>query len=142
MSSPGAISSSARRDVLSALPTHAAIVVFAVATRLIARIPPARLQRLLEPRRTRPADAEVVAARVERVLSRTQPMLRHTCLTRGLTRYFFLRRAGAEVELVFGLGEVDGRPEGHCWIVRDGAVYREADDPRAHFEPIYVMPTR
>jgi hypothetical protein len=127
--------------VLTAVPSHVAIALFASCARLIARLPPTRLERALEPRRRR-GDADAVAARVERVLSRTEPVLRHTCLTRGLTRYYFLRRAGADVQLVFGLGEIDGRHEGHCWIRRDGEIYREATDPDERFATIYVIPSR
>lgn len=132
--------------MLAALPEHAAILIFAAASRLIARLPPARLEGVLEPKR-RPARVDEqaiarVAQRVERVLSRSEPVLRHHCLTRGLTRYYFLRRAGADVRLVFGVGELGGRAEGHCWIVRDGEVYRETTPPEDRFVPVYSIPSR
>jgi hypothetical protein len=67
--------------------------------------------------------------------------VRPGCLTRGLTHYFFLRRAGADVVLQYGIGTVEGRTEGHCWLVRDGVPYLESKDPREHFVETYRVPS-
>ena len=128
------------------LPQYVAILGFAALSRLVARLPPARLESVLEPRgvprQHDPAEIERVAQRIERVLSRSEPVLRHHCLTRGLTRYFFLRRVGANVQLVFGIGEIDGRPHGHCWLLRDGMLYHESSDPEQTFTAVYSLPSR
>jgi hypothetical protein len=55
-------------------------------------------------------------------------------LTRGLTRYFFLRRAGLDVVLCFGMGRHDTEVLAHCWLVKNGEPFLEAEDPR----PLYV----
>jgi hypothetical protein len=86
------------------------------------------------------AELERVSRLVERALAHQLPFVRHTCLTRSVTRYYFLSRAGADVQLVFGLGEVDGRYEGHCWVVRDGEPYLEQTDQLATFTPIHAIP--
>lgn len=116
----------------------------ALATRLLSRLPFGRLSALLQRVDGAPAaDAssiELVAERVERALARDVRFAPHTCLTRSLTRYWFLRRAGADVRLVFGMGGVDGSFEGHSWVERDGEPYRESTDPRAHFLPMYTIP--
>ena len=87
------------------------------------------------------ASVERTSQRVERVLARLQPVTRHQCYVRGVIRYYFLRRAGADVRLVFGLGAVAGAYEGHCWVERAGEPYREPRDPRPIFTPVYAVPS-
>src|SRR4051794_33698398 len=82
-----------------------------------------------------PLDA--VQSRVERGLGISGRAMRHTCFTRGLTRFYFLRRAGADVELVFGMRS---NGEGHCWIRLDGALYREPSASEELFTPTYSIP--
>ena len=62
--------------------------------------------------------------------------MRPGCLTLGLTRYYFFRRAGLDVSLHFGMGRIGKDKEfvGHCWLVRGGVPYLEKQDPR----PLYV----
>src|SRR5687767_10141187 len=101
----------------------ARVVAFAALVPLITRLPLERQAALLEPRRPPAPDTERAAwleANLDHLLATGRPLVRPGCLTRGLTRYFFLRRAGIEVRLAYGIGEVDGRTEGHCWLVRDG----------------------
>ena len=119
------------------------VFAFAVAVPLITRLPLPRQQKILEPHRPPRADTEREAwltENIDRVLGRGAPLVRPGCLTRGLTHYFFLRRAGADVRLVYGLGTVDGRTEGHCWLVRDSAPYLERTDPRPHFVVTHSVP--
>lgn len=126
-------------------PSYLSILAFATVSKAVARLPLERIDALVE-RRAREGhrprgDVEAVARRVEQVLGHTR-ILRHTCLSRGLTRYFFLRRAGADVRLVFGLGQIDGAYAGHCWILRDGTVYQEATDPALEFADVVTLPLR
>lgn len=124
-------------------PSYFSILAFATVAKALARLSLERIDALVERRvkheHRSGADVEAVARRVEQVLGHTT-FLRHTCLSRGLTRYFFLRRAGADVRLVFGLGQIDGAYEGHCWILRDGAVYQEATDPAVEFADVVALP--
>lgn len=93
----------------------------------------------LEPRRgplpPPPTAGEVAAMirRIDRLLASGRPLIRSGCLTRGVTLYYFLRRAGADVSLCFGMGELAGRFEGHCWLVRQGEPLAEPRDPRPLF---------
>jgi hypothetical protein len=109
---------------------------------LVTRLGLARQARILEPRREPrpdPARAEWLAANVDRILAAGRPVVRPGCLTRRLTHYYFLRRLGADVALAFGVGQVDGSMEGHCWLARDGEPCLDRGDPRAHFVETYVV---
>lgn len=114
----------------------ARVFAFAVCVPLITRLPLSRQEAILEPRcphrRARAREAWLVV-NVDRVLGRGAPLVRPGCLTRGLTHFYFLRRAGVDVRLSYGIGVVDGRPEGHCWLVRDGEPWLEREDPRTRF---------
>jgi hypothetical protein len=114
------------------------IAAVAAAVPLLLRLRLDRLARLLEPRRVRPqpapADVERLVGRIDHVLAAGRPLVRPGCLTRGVTRFWFLRRAGVPVDLVFGMGRPVGDFEGHCWLVRDAEPWLEKVDPR----PVYV----
>ncbi len=74
-------------------------------------------------------------------LARSRPFVRPGCVTRGLTLYRFLRRAGAQVSLRFGIGTVNGATEGHCWIVYGGEPLCERRDPREVFTETWAVPS-
>ncbi|HXX14223.1 MAG TPA: lasso peptide biosynthesis B2 protein [Candidatus Eremiobacteraceae bacterium] len=76
-----------------------------------------------------------ISAYVETAIRRGRPFVRSGCLTRGLTRYYFLRRAGMDIALLFGMGRRDAAFMGHCWLVKDGEPYLEPEDPR----PLYAV---
>lgn len=145
---PAVRSSRLRRPMGSAADALllARILAFALVVPALMRLHPARLHALLEPRALppapRPGAVERVTAHVERVLRRGWPAVRRGCLTRGLTRYYFLRRAGIDVSLCFGLGTVDGAVAGHCWLEQDGEPLLEARDPRVIFTEMYRFPYR
>jgi hypothetical protein len=70
-----------------------------------------------------------------------RPLVRRGCLTRGLTLYYCLRRAGVSVALCFGMGQTstgDGF-DGHCWLELDGKPYLEARDPRSYYATMYTF---
>jgi hypothetical protein len=117
------------------------IALFAAIVPLLARLPIRRLEALVEPSRPR---REVDPLRSERTIRLTnlvcrfgRPMIVSLCMTRGLTLYYFLRRAGIDVSLVFGVGTVHQDFAGHCWLTRRGEPYLEKTDPRLFFTPVY-----
>ena len=64
-------------------------------------------------------------------------MVRPGCLTRGITGYYTLRRAGLDVALCFGVGLADGPAvTGYCWLLLDGEPVLEAADPRSAFSEL------
>lgn len=80
---------------------------------------------------------EKVAAYVELAIRRGRPIVRPGCLTRGLTRYYFFRRAGMDVALCFGMGRIEQGFMGHCWLVKDGDPFLELEDPRPLYAEVY-----
>ena len=119
-------------------------IALVLATPLLARLSPLRLRRVLSyaiaapwPRRASPEEAR---AQVERAIGIAARLRTQTCLTRGISRYVVLRRAGLAVELVFGLGAPSGRFEGHCWLELEGRPYLETTDPRGLFPEVFRVP--
>lgn len=120
-------------------PRSPEVLLFAAAVPLLLRwkkLPD--LRAWLEPRGPLPPppDPEAVTALVRRIdalIAAGRPFVRSGCLVRGLTLYRFLRRAGADVSLRFGMGEMKGEISGHCWIVYQGEPLAELRDPRPLF---------
>ena len=100
-----------------------------------------RLQRWLEPSTPSapPTGADVgrVAQQygrwVDGIVRRGHPVVRRGCLTRGVTLYSALRRAGLDVSLCFGVGRDPAGVTGHCWLDLDGQPLLERADPRSVF---------
>lgn len=116
------------------------VLLFAAASPLLLRA--VKLERLgawLEPRtsgKTSAQPAEALVRRIDRLLRLGWPLVRRGCLVRGMTLYRFLREAGFEASLCFGMGQPEGESDftGHCWIELDGQPLAEKRDPR----PIYT----
>jgi hypothetical protein len=119
------------------------VLAFAAVTPIVVRLPPSWLGTVLEPRRPRPAAApEALASTadvVDRVLAKTRRTVGRSCFSRGVTQYYFLRRAGADVRLAFGVGKPEGEFAGHCWLVKDGEPFLEKTDPRPVFAEIWSI---
>lgn len=119
------------------------VFLFAAAVPLLLRLKLARVATILEPgcepQWVDPDQARKIAAYVETAIAWGRPIVRPGCLTRGLTRYYFLRRAGMDVSLHFGMGRIGQQKEfdGHCWLVRDGEPYMENQDPRTLYIDMY-----
>lgn len=122
------------------------ISVFASLVPFLARLAPARLDHLLTFRRAGdkldPDLARRIVRYVDLVLALGRPIVRPSCITRGLTLYHFLGRGGTELELCFGIANRDGKVSGHCWLVRDGEPFLEPQDPRGQFAEMYRFPLR
>ncbi len=123
----------------------AGVGAFASTVPLLMRLPLPRVAALLtRPPRQRPiAGAEI--ERLERLIALAprvaHPLVRPGCLTRGVTLFWFLRRAGLDVELRFGLDPATEQPtDGHCWLTLDGTPFLEKRDPRPRFTEIYRLP--
>lgn len=122
----------------------AKVLAIGISVPLLMRLPLPRLARVLEPGRAVEA-ADDPAAVIERTiwlvdaaLLRGRPVVREGCLTRSITRYWFLRRAGIDVSLAFGTGRVDGRIEAHCWLVHEGRALREPDEGMTFSELVRI----
>jgi hypothetical protein len=117
---------------------------FALSVPLLFRLKLPTLQRLLEPTKPpskyEPAMVQRISASIDRLVGFGQPLFRSVCLARGTTLYYFLRRAGMDVSLCFGIRNSDAGFIGHCWLVRDGLPFMEALDPRLLYTAIYSIP--
>jgi hypothetical protein len=68
-----------------------------------------------------------------------RPLIPSRCFTRGTMLYYFLRRSGLKVNLVFGVEKKGAAFMGHCWLERDGVPYLEVNDPRKVYIPMYTI---
>lgn len=123
----------------------------AMAAPWLARLDLRRLQGCLEPspRSSRSPSVdpsqvvELLGHRVNQVIRWGRPLVRRGCLTRGITGYYILRRAGPDVALCFGIAPVRGPGvAGHCWLVLNGEPVLEAVDPRAAFTELVRLSSR
>lgn len=118
----------------------ARVLLFAAAVPVLMRLKLTRLTALLDPgsdpRPLDPGRVRKILTYVDKAIWRGRPFVRSGCLTLGLTRYYFLRRAGMDVSLHFGMGRIGEKRKfaGHCWLTRDGEPYLETVDPR----PLYA----
>lgn len=108
------------------------------------RLPLPKLTALIRPRRRprRPAPpgyVERVVAAVDAARIAGYPVVRQGCLTRAVTLYWFLARAGVPVELRFGIART-AEADGHAWLAVDGAAYLEKTDPAPQFTVTYRVP--
>src|SRR5687767_4526441 len=118
-----------------------AAIALALCAPLLTRLRPNRLCRVLQVlaghEQGTAALSAPVTARIERSLAVAARVRPQTCLTRGVTRYVLLRRAGLPVELVFGLGSHTDVYAGHCWLELEQEPYLETQDPRRIFPEVF-----
>lgn len=120
------------------------VLGFAAATPVLLRIKLPALLAALTPQRALPK-AEPERTRrtihcVETALALGRPWVRPGCLTRAITLYYFLGRAGLDLTLCFGMGELRGKLVGHCWLLKDQEPYLERQDPRLLYVETYRFP--
>ena len=120
------------------------VVTFAAAVPVLMRFPIDRLARWIEPSGGRapepsPRDVFALVATIDALLAEAKPFVKSGCLTRGVTLYRFLRRAGADVSLRFGIGTINGAVAAHCWIVYRGEPLVERQDPRDIFTEMWTI---
>ena len=117
------------------------VFAFAAIVPYLLRLKLSSVARVLEPNTDPSAVPEDkvrrIASYVETAIRHGKPFVRPGCLTRGLTRYYFLRRAGMDVTLCFGMGRHDKEFIGHCWLVNNGKPFLEAEDPRLLYAEMY-----
>jgi hypothetical protein len=91
-----------------------------------------------------PAEVERLIRRVDLLIRLGWPFVRRGCLVRGLTRYRFLREAGVDAALCFGIGRLPGQEDftGHCWLELDGRALAEPREPRPIYTETYRVSPR
>ncbi len=126
------------------------VFLFAAAVPFLFNLKFGVITRWLARRTRRSSKSAVDLAKVEPIIRCVElaraiggPLVCPRCLTRGVTLYFFLRRAGLPVSLCFGDAMKKGavvQMVGHCWLVKDGEPFLEKSDPRPHFRFVYSLP--
>jgi hypothetical protein len=123
------------------------VSAFASTVPLLMRLPLPRLAALLTRRPARRRQPAAAVQRLDALVALAQgvaPCVRGGCLTRGVTLFWFLRRAGVDVQLCFGLdpaaGDAAAAADGHCWLVHDGEPFLERADPRTRFAETFRLP--
>jgi hypothetical protein len=88
-----------------------------------------------------PEEIERLIRRIDLVLRLGWPLVRRGCLVRGITRYRFLREAGVDASLCFGIGHLPGYEgfTGHCWLELDGRALAEAREPGLFYAETYRL---
>ncbi|MDX1428985.1 MAG: lasso peptide biosynthesis B2 protein [Rhodothermales bacterium] len=61
------------------------------------------------------------------------------CMKRSLILFHFLRKAGREARIVFGVTKEEGKLEGHAWVTVNGEPYAE-EGPVDKYTVTYVYP--
>ncbi len=119
-------------------------IFFALAVPSLLRLKLPQLATLLEPKHAPPMPSqermESIVSIVDAALQFGRPLIRPGCLTRSIAQYYFLRRAGLDIDVCFGMGKIEGEFVGHCWLVKDGEPLMEMRDPRSLFQEIYRIP--
>ena len=120
----------------------AQLMLFAACVPLLMRLPVQRVASVIvrPPRRRRDVSPDRIARLVSLAPVVGRPLVKTGCLTRGVTLFWFLRDAGVDVELRFGVDPFSPDPDGHCWLTLDGEPYLEKVDPREHFAEVFRLP--
>ena len=107
----------------------------------------ASLTRWIERRPARPtpdpnADEVLLAAWVDRLLTRLPGPWRRSCLKRAFVLYYLLRRAGRPVELRIGVRRDQvGKLAAHAWLARNGLpVLEEGADHLGDYQVLTDFP--
>ncbi|HZO89766.1 MAG TPA: lasso peptide biosynthesis B2 protein [Chthonomonadaceae bacterium] len=135
-----------QRNRLHNLLLFVSIFCFAALVPMLLRLKLSKLAVLLEAKPPRAAPRRDRIQRIVRYVDMAlrigTPLIRPGCLTRGVTLYYFLHRAGLDVTLCFGMGKVKDEFVGHCWLILAGEPYLERKDPRLLFAEVYRLPHR
>jgi hypothetical protein len=91
-----------------------------------------------------PAEVDRLVRRIDLLIRLGWPVVRRGCLVRGITRYRFLREAGVDATLCFGIGRLPGQESftGHCWLEMDGRALAEPREPRPIYTETYRVSPR
>jgi hypothetical protein len=120
------------------------VITFAAVVPVIMRLPIDRVARWITPSggaAFEPSSEDVsrLVAKIDGWLLRSRPLVRSGCIVRGVTLFRFLRGAGADVRLRFGIGLFEGSIAAHCWIEHRGEPVAELRDPRAIYSETWAF---
>lgn len=73
------------------------------------------------------------------VLLLGRPAIRSECLARTCLLYYQMRRAGAHVDMRFGVSIASSEFKSHCWLISDEEPLYEPVDPRSSFRQMFDL---
>lgn len=121
------------------------IFLFAAIIPRLSRFGVPKMERLVTPSRVAPTADPIKTQKIidltDAVLRFGKPLVEKRCFPRGLTLYYFLRKAGLEIDLHFGVEKKEGQIYGHCWLVKNNEPFSELKDPRTLYRTIYSFPS-
>ncbi len=97
---------------------------------------PAALQEMTPSTALQTLDTDTIRAIIDALTAFGAGRPLGICLRRSLARYYFLRRAGLPVVVVFGARRLGDGIGGHAWLTLDGAPYHELPQ---HYQTYAVM---
>ena len=119
------------------------MLAWALALRVLKRLPIAKLAALVRPRVAGTAsaydsDPERIVALAQAASAWTSRRPETMCLVRSLVGYRYLCRAGLKPELRIGLARQDSLA-GHAWVELDGRAINDHPSSIAAFTPILTV---
>jgi hypothetical protein len=117
---------------------YAGLIVLWVRALLMVKTLPQALTIMTAPikrRGRRPGSFEDVVYYVDRWLSMFPYNAKGNCYPRSLALYWLARRAGHSVQFCCGVRKVEGRLDGHAWLMLNGHPFHE---PTLHWKEFTV----
>lgn len=132
-------------DSISEIFSHSRIFILAAALTIVLRLRLSKpLLALLESMETggnEPSEERLrdITRRTDTVLLLGRPAIRSECLARTCLLYYQMKKAGADVNIRFGVAMAGSEFRSHCWLLVDGLPQYEHFDPRPAFKPLYDL---
>lgn len=82
---------------------------------------------------------ETIVRRTDNVLLLGQPLIRSECLARSCLLYYQMKRAGADVDIRFGVAMQGTKLRSHCWLLVNGDPTYERFDPRVEYKSLFNL---
>lgn len=76
----------------------------------------------------------------KKLLSINRLIFRQKCLLQSLILYYFFNKHSNNIQICFGVSKLNEKIEGHSWIMQNGKIIAEVDNPFKKYKPVYIFP--
>jgi hypothetical protein len=124
---------------------YAGVIVIWVRALLMVKTLPQALSIMTAPSRRsvhRPAPLEDMVYYVDRWLTIFPYNAKGNCFPRSLALYWLAQRAGHSVQFCCGVRKMEGRLDGHAWLMSNGQPFHESTLHWKEFSVAYAFPFR